>query len=123
MDEPKHFMLVKRDVLARDLGIFTGSMMLVESSHELWTEQFLVLGDADVSADIEHAFAFPSAWQAWRWSDRLMPDTSFTAKGVAFMSWDVRTFGDFHLGEVRPWGVIRRLDMRAQGLALTLGAA
>lgn len=102
------FIVVKRAPNLHDLGVFTGRMMLVESTTRHLGFQPMVMGDADISPHIEHAFVFPTSNQAWKWVERMLPDEEGYRRGVNFLTWDVREFGDFALGEHRVWGRIAR---------------
>lgn len=102
------FILVKRDAGFRDLGVFTGRMQLVDSKYEFWPGCPMVMGEAEISEHVEHAFIFSHPWPAWLWADRLIPDSGFRLKTIEFMSWDVRPQGELYLGEIRPWRTIER---------------
>lgn len=94
------FIIVKRDDMFRDIGVFTGAGELVHTERMLGADTPLIQMQADVSTEIERAFVFPQPWQAYRWVDALsVPWGDERATRILRLTqWVVRNSGDFTPG-------------------------
>jgi hypothetical protein len=101
----QRFIIVERDTMLRDCGVFTGQVQIVESRHRYLDDEREVpmqAMDGLSSPDIEHAFLFNAAWTAWRYAMQFEPHWDTTAgRYLGHRRWEVRKDLDYFSGEVR----------------------
>ena len=101
VSQPK-FIVVEIDTQLKDCGVFTGQVQIVESRMIVGDYGALQVMDGVSSRDIEHAFLFNMAWDAWRFAMQFQPHWNAEANRFwGFRRWRVRRDGDYFPGECR----------------------
>jgi len=96
------FIIVERDSSLKDCGVFTGQVQIVDSRMVLDDIGPLQVMDGVSSPDIEHAFLFNTAWDAWRFARQFQPIWCEQAQRFhGWRRWVARKDGDFFPGECR----------------------
>jgi len=96
------FIIVERDYHLKDCGVFTGQIQIVDSRMVIGDLGPLQVMDGVSSPEIEHAFLFNTAWDAWRYSKQFQPVfDKQTNRFCGFRRWVPRRDGDYFPGECR----------------------
>ena len=96
------FIIVERDSNLKDCGVFTGQVQIVDSKMVIDDVGALQVMDGVSSPDLEHAFLFNTAWDAWRFARQFQPIwCSEEQRFHGFRRWVARKDGDYFPGECR----------------------
>lgn len=96
------FIIVERDANLCDAGVFTGQIQIVDSRMVIDGHGPLQVMDGIGSPDLEHAFLFNTAWDAWRFAMRFQPIwDAARQRFLGHRRWAVRKDGDYFPGECK----------------------